>query len=85
MAAVLRRRWSPAARSKGRKGRRCSRGFCATTCRGLGWPEWWSSTRTLGGGGGVNGDDDVPAVNVSKEPAHENQYVMGKVYVESIG
>jgi hypothetical protein len=51
----------------------------------LGWPEWWSSTRTLGGGGGVNGDDDVPAVNVSKEPAHENQYVMGKVYVESIG
>jgi hypothetical protein len=43
------------------------------------------STRTRGGGGGVTVDGEVPVVNVGKGPAHENQYVMGKVYVQSIG
>jgi hypothetical protein len=70
---VFRRRWSPAARSKGRKGCRSSRGFCATTCRGLGWSEWWSSMGTRGGGGGVDGDDGAPAIDVGKGPAHESQ------------
>jgi hypothetical protein len=41
--------------------------------------------RTRGGGGGVTVDGEVPAVNVGKGPAHKNQYIMGKVHVQSIG
>jgi hypothetical protein len=78
-AAVFRRRRSPAARSKGRRGLRGLRRFCCTTCRGLGWSVRWISTRTRGGGGGVTVDGEAPAVNVGREPAHENQYVMGNV------
>jgi hypothetical protein len=82
---MFRRRWSPAVRSKGRERLRGLRWSCCTTCRGLGWPEREISTRTRGGGGGVTIDGEVLAVNVGKGPAHENQYVMGKVYVQSIG
>jgi hypothetical protein len=35
--------------------------------------------RTRGGGGGVTVDGEAPVVNVGREPAHENQYVMGNV------
>jgi hypothetical protein len=64
-AAVFRRRWSPAARSKGRGILRSLRWSCCATCRRLGWPEWWSSTGTRDGGGGVNGDGEAPAVGWS--------------------
>jgi hypothetical protein len=39
----------------------------------LGWSEWWSSMGTRGGGGGVDGDDGAPAIDVGKGPAHESQ------------
>jgi hypothetical protein len=35
--------------------------------------------RTRGGGGEVTVGSEAPAVNVGRGPAHENQYVMGKV------
>jgi hypothetical protein len=72
-AAVFRRRWSPAARSKGRERLRDSRWSCCATCRGLGWPEREVSTRTRGGGGEVSVDGNAPVVNVGSKPAHELQ------------
>jgi hypothetical protein len=29
--------------------------------------------KTRGGGGGINGDEGAPAMNVGSQPAHENQ------------
>jgi hypothetical protein len=29
--------------------------------------------RTRGGGGGVDGDEGAPAMNVGQDPAHENR------------
>jgi hypothetical protein len=63
---LFRRWWSPAARSKGRRGLRDLWWFCCVTCRGLGWPEREISTRTRGGGGKVTVDGEVPAVNFGK-------------------
>jgi hypothetical protein len=70
---MFRREGSPAARSKGRESLRGSRGFECTTCRGSWWLEEGIPTRARGGGGGVDDDGGALAVNVGREPTHENQ------------
>jgi hypothetical protein len=70
---MFRRGGSPAARSEGRESLRGSRGFECTTCRGSWWSEKGIPTRARSGGGGVDDDGGAPAVNVGREPAHENQ------------
>jgi hypothetical protein len=72
-AAVFRRRRSPAARSKGRERLRGLLWSSCATCRGLGWPEREILTRTRGGGGGVDGDDGAPAIDIGKGPVHGSQ------------
>jgi hypothetical protein len=82
---MFRRRWSPAARSRCRDRFRSLRWSRCSTCRGLERPERWIPTRTRGCGGGVDGDEGAPVMNVGQDPAHENQWVVGNVHVSSIG